>query len=153
MKWTFQVRYWLLILIKGLQMYQRSKLTVEKNICQLSRPWTLRFEPGWLADFFFDLQLWPLISLHPLDQNQCFVPHLKDPFQVCSETIVQGFWTTLKVCNCYSKQPFFNRAYVLRGRVFFGVSVRVDQNIKKVRKSSLKCIIMFNKTQVCSLQT
>ena len=33
---------------------------------------------------------------------------------------------TFKVCNCCSKHPYFNRAYVVRGRVFFGVSVGYD---------------------------
>ena len=32
------------------------------------------------ADIFFYLQLWPLMSLQPLDQNQCLVLHLKDYF-------------------------------------------------------------------------
>ena len=30
---------------------------------------------------------------------------------------------SFKVCNLCSKQPYFNRAYVVRGRVFFEVSV------------------------------
>ena len=32
---------------------------------------------------FSDLQLWSLISLQPLDQNQCLVPHLNDLFHIC----------------------------------------------------------------------
>ena len=55
---------------------------------------------------FFDLQLWPLISLQPLDQNQCLVPHLKDLFHICLETKAQGFWMTFKVCNHGSKYPY-----------------------------------------------
>ena len=31
-----------------------------------------------LADIFFQLQLWPLIFLQPLEQNQCLVPSMKD---------------------------------------------------------------------------
>ena len=53
--------------------------------------------------FFIHLQIWPLISLQPLDQNQCLVPHLKDLFHICLETKVQGFWMTFKVCNHGSK--------------------------------------------------
>ena len=43
--------------------------------------------PAVLADIFFDLQLSPLISLQPLDQNQCLVPQLKDLLHVYLEII------------------------------------------------------------------
>ena len=74
--------------------------------------------PAVLADTFFDLQLWPLISLQPLDQNQCLVPHMKDLLNICLEIKDQGFWMTFKVCNLGSKQPYFNRGYVVRGWIF-----------------------------------
>ena len=92
-----------MILIKGLQRYQRSKLEFRKNICQLGWPRAHGFEPGWSADIFYELQLWPLVSLQPLDQNQCLVPHLKDLFHICLETKIQGFWMTFNLCNLGSK--------------------------------------------------
>ena len=106
-----------------LQRYQRSKLEFEKNVCRPGRPRAQGVKPGWLAEIFFELQLWPLISLQPLNQNQCLVPHLKDSFHICLEIKVQGFWMTFSVCSCCSKHPYFNRAYIVRGWVVFGVSV------------------------------
>ena len=98
-----------MILVKGLQRYQRSKLEVEKNICQLSWPWALGFELG----RFSDLQLWSLIPLQPLDQNQCLVPHLKDLFHICLKLENQGHSMTFRICNLGSKQPHLYSAYVV----------------------------------------
>ena len=80
-----------------------------------SKPWPLvskqiwklwfnlmRLGPVALADFF-DLQLWPLISLQPLDQNQCLVPHMKVLFHIFLEIEGQGYCLTFKVCNLSSK--------------------------------------------------
>ena len=55
-----------------------------------------RFEPMRpgsvkLADIFFNLQLCPLISLQPLDQNQCLAPQLKDLYHINLEINAQGF--------------------------------------------------------------
>ena len=61
------------------------------------------FEPGQSADIFSKLQLWPLVFLQPLDQNQSLVLHLKDLFHICLETKVQGFWMNFNVCNHGSK--------------------------------------------------
>ena len=83
-----------------------------------------------MADIFSKLQLWPLVSLQTLDQNQWLVPHLKDLFHISLETKAQGFWITLNcliclgtkaqgfwmtfnVCNLDSNYPYFNRAYVV----------------------------------------
>ena len=107
------MNYWTLILVKGLQRYQRSNLEFGKNICQLGWPWTHGFEPGWSADIFYELQIWPLVSLQSLDQNQCLVLHLKDLFHICLGTKAQSFWKTFNVCNLGSKYPYFNRAYVV----------------------------------------
>ena len=107
-----------MILVKGLKRYQRSKLEVKKNICLRGRSRVHGFEPGWLADIFFDLQIWPLKSLQPLDQNQCLVPQMKDLLCIFSEIKGQSFWLTFKVCNLGSKQPYFNGAYVVRGWIF-----------------------------------
>ena len=79
-----------------------------------------RFEPmhpgsAELADIFSELQIWPLVSLQPLDQNQCLVLHLKDLFHICLEPKAQAFWMTFNLCNCGSKYPYFNRAYVVSG--------------------------------------
>ena len=117
------MRYQTLILVKRLQRYQRSKLEDEKNICQRGRPQAHGFEPGHSADIFFVLQLWPLISLQPLDQNQCLVPHLKDLLRICLENKAQGFWTSFKVCNLGSKYPCFIRAYVVRVLLFSFLAV------------------------------
>jgi len=100
------MRHSTLILVKGLQRYQRSKLGFEKNVCR-----SARFEPmspgsAELADILFELQLWPLISLHPLDQNQCLVLHLKVLFHICWEIKVQRFWRTFMVCNLDSNYPY-----------------------------------------------
>ena len=113
-----------MILVKRLQRYQRSKLEVEKNICQLGWARAHGFELGRSADISFDIQLWPLISLQPLDQNQCLVLHLKDIFHICLEIKVQGFWMTFKVFNLGSKWPHLHRAYVLR--VFTNISTTVS---------------------------
>ena len=113
-----------MILVKRLQRCQRSKLEDEKNICQRGRLRVLGFEPGWSADIFFDLQLWPLISLQPLDQNQCLVPHLKDLLCICWEIEAQGFWMSFKVCNHGSKYPYFNRAYVVSVKIQSHITVK-----------------------------
>ena len=47
--------------------------------------------------------IWPLISLQPLDQNQCLVPHFKDLLRICLEIKGQSFWMTFKVYNSSSK--------------------------------------------------
>ena len=47
------------------------------------------------------------------DQNQCLVPHLKDPLHICLEPENQGHGMTLNVCNLGSKYPYFNRAYLV----------------------------------------
>ena len=78
-------------------------------------PGCIGLESGARADIFFDLQLWPLISLRPLDQNQCLVPQLKDLFHNCLVDKAQGFWMTFNECNLGSKKPYFNRAYVVIG--------------------------------------
>ena len=102
-----------MIFVKRLQRYQRSKLEVEKNICQLGWPRVHGFEPGRSADIFSELQLWLMVTLQPLDKNGCIVPYLKDLFYICLETKVQGFWITFEICNLGSKYPYFNRAYVV----------------------------------------
>ena len=102
-----------MILVKGLQRYQRSKLEFEKNICQSARFEPMCPGPAQLADFFFKLQLSPLIFLQPLDQNKILVPHSKDLFHVCLEPEAQGHDMIFKVCNLSSKRPHLHRAYVL----------------------------------------
>ena len=109
------MRYYTSIFVKGLQSYHKSKLEFWKNICR-----SARFEPtgpgsAELADIFSELQLWPLVSLQPLDQNQCLVPHLKDLFCICLGIKAQSFWMTFNVCNLGSKNPYLNRAYVVSG--------------------------------------
>ena len=55
-------------------IYSGAKLRINKSLLKAE-----------LEDIFFNLQLWPLISLQPLDQNQCLVPHLKDLLRICLE--------------------------------------------------------------------
>ena len=77
--------------------------------------------------FFFDIQLWPLISLQPLDQYQCLVIHLKDLFHLCWGTKAQGIWMTFNVWNFGSKYPYFNRAYVILGVcILFVMAVEIE---------------------------
>ena len=83
---------------------------------------------GQIFFFFFDLQLWPLISLYPLDQNQPLVPHIKDLCHVCLETKGQGYWKTFKVYNLSSN---FNRAYVVKVWTFLVTAVHNNQNCIK----------------------
>ena len=59
-----------------------------------------------LAEIYYKFQLWPLISLQPIDWNQCLVHHLKDLFHICLEIKTQGFWMTFKVCNLGSNYPY-----------------------------------------------
>ena len=95
-----------MILVKRLQRYQRSKLEVKRNICQSAQFEPMHLGSAELADIFFNLQLKPLISLQPLDQNQCLVPHLKYLSNISLEIKAQGFWITFKVVNHGSKYPY-----------------------------------------------
>ena len=124
-----------MILVKGLQRYQRSKLEVKKNIYQMAGFEPMRTRLAALADTFFVLQLWPLISLQPLDQNQCLIPHLKDLLRICLEDKAQGFWTSFKVCNLGSKYPYINRAYVVRVLLFSFLALKTLGD--KISKQSL----------------
>ena len=73
-----------------LQRYCMSNLDFEKIIFQLGPPRAHGFERGQSEDIFPKLQLLPLVSLQPLDQNQCLVPHLKDLFHICLKIKAQG---------------------------------------------------------------
>ena len=107
----------------GAAKMSQVKVWVRKNICQLGQPRAHGFEPGQSADIFLELQLWPVISLQPLDQNQCLVPHFKDLSHICLEIKAQGFWMTFNTSNLGSKEPYFNRAYVVRVCTFFVTAV------------------------------
>ena len=98
-----------MILVKGLQRYQRLKLEVEKNICQLGWPCAHGFEPGWSADIFLasNFDLW----------------HMRDLLHICLETKGQGVWITFKVSNLGSKHFYFKRAYLVRVCTFFVTAV------------------------------
>ena len=72
-----------------------------------------RGQPSWQI-FFFNLPLWPLISLQLLDQNQCLVSHIKDLFHICLETKGQGFWTTFTLHHTALKSTplyYINRPF------------------------------------------
>ena len=112
-----------MILIKGLQIYQRSKSEFVKNVCQLGKPLAHGLKPGRSADIFSEPWLWPLVSLQPLNQNQCLVLHIKDLLHFCLETKGQGYWMTFKVCNLSSKWSYFNRACVVRVCTIFVMAV------------------------------
>ena len=75
--------------VKGYQSYAPSKLAVEKN----SRPF------GFEATFYIVVhgrilvkiinikleEFWAPTILLSLDQNECLIPHLKDPTHICLE--------------------------------------------------------------------
>ena len=107
-----------MILVKGLQWNQMSNLEVKKISANSALFKPMRPRSAQLADISFNLQLWPLISLQPLDQNQCLVPHLKDKSYFCLETEVQGYGMTFKVYSFGSKQPCFNSSCVVRVPIF-----------------------------------
>ena len=99
-----------MILVKGRQRYQRSKLEFAKNICRAAR-----FEPvcpgsAKLADIFSELQLWPLVSLQPLDPQYLF---RKIKTLQSNTNSVQESSSTFKTFYLQSKYPYFNGAYVL----------------------------------------
>ena len=98
---------------QGAAKISEVKVGGQKNICRAAGFEPMRSRSAALADIFFFLQLWPLVSLQPLDQNQCLVPHLKDLLCICLEIEAQGFWMSFKVCNLGSKYPYFNRAYLV----------------------------------------
>ena len=79
--------------------------------------WCEPMRPGSaeLADILSQLQLWPLVSLQPLDQNQYLVPHLKDLLCIGLEIKAESFWMTFNIWNICSKYPYFNRVYVVSG--------------------------------------
>ena len=62
----FQMRYCPLLLVKKLQKYQRSKLEVGKKSPTQPVSYPMHSGPG-CSGFFFDLKLWPLIFLQPLN--------------------------------------------------------------------------------------
>ena len=95
-----------MILIKGLWRYQRSKLEFKKSICQSFRFEPMRLGSAKLADIFFNFQLWPLISLQPLNQNHYLVLYLKDLIHICLKIKAQGFWMTFKACNLGPNYPY-----------------------------------------------
>ena len=97
-----------------------------------------------LADISSELQLWPLVSLQPLDQNQCLVPHLKDLFHICLETKVQGFWMTFNICNLSSKYPYFNRAYVVSSGFGCTHLYVIDSSIQSLAKKTMKNFDLFS---------
>ena len=96
-----------MFLIEGLQRYQRAKLEFKKNICRSA--WFKPMRPGSaeLPDIFSELQIWPLTSLQPLDQNQSLVPHLKDQFHICLEPKAQGCGMTFNRFYVGTKYPYF----------------------------------------------
>ena len=102
MKQIFQMKYSTLVLVKGLQKNQRSKLEVEKNLLDQhqSRICLSR-------QFLINLQLWPRIFLQPLDLQECTVPHLKDLINICLENESQGHYMTFNMIYDHSKYPHF----------------------------------------------
>ena len=92
------MRYYTLLNVLFLQSYGLSKLAVKKK----SRPF------GFEATFFVvvhrrilakikvvkEHKLWALTAPIPLAQNECLVPHLKDPIYICAELEAQVCDTT-----------------------------------------------------------
>ena len=50
-------------------------------------------------------EVWVPTILLPLDQNECLVPHLKDPIHICLEPEAQERGMTFKVIFGRSKYP------------------------------------------------
>ena len=88
---------------------KKSEVKVRKQNCLLDHIWHwCAYAQGQTGRFLFDLQIWPLIFLQPLDQNECLVHHLKDLPHICLEPKVQDHRMTFKVYNVGSKYvPLF----------------------------------------------
>ena len=91
-----------MILVKGLQKYQRSNLEVKKIYRFGPGRGHISLESGQVSNFFFDLQPWPLIFLQPHELQEHKVPHLKDLLHICLEPEARGHGVTFKVCNASS---------------------------------------------------
>ena len=97
-----------MILVKGLQKYQRSNLEVEKTSSapgvgtSVSNPAesAIFFQPPTLTSNIF------AAPWQPLHQNECLVPHLKDLFHICLEPEVQGHGTTFTNVIMAQSDPF-----------------------------------------------
>ena len=66
----------------------RKKLSTQPELVPM-RPHTSE-----VADYFFNLQFWPLIFMQPLQQNECLVAHLKK--SICLDPDAQGSGTILR---------------------------------------------------------
>ena len=75
--------------------------------CKLIQIWDWCAGARLIWQIFFDLQLWPLIFLQPLDLQGCTVPHLKDMIHICSETESQGHGITFNKIYLHSNYPYF----------------------------------------------
>ena len=90
-----------------LQKYQRSKLEIKKKLPVLPDPGRGRFESGRIGNFVFNLQLWPLILLQPLDLQEQTVPHLKDLIHISLDTDAQVRSQNSRIVQANSKYPHF----------------------------------------------
>ena len=52
-------------------------------------------------------EVWVPTILLPLDQNECLVPHLKDPIHICLESATQDPSTTQRILYALSNNPCF----------------------------------------------
>ena len=81
-----------MILVKGLQRYQRSKLEVNKNICLLARFENDAPRAGCVGRYFFLPLTLTSDILQPQDQNKFLVPHLTVPIHTCLEPEILRLW-------------------------------------------------------------
>ena len=104
----FQIRYWTLILVKGLQKYQRSKLEVEKTSTGLA-PGRRRIslKSSRVGNFYSTSNFDLMIFLQPLDLQGCAVSCLKDLINICLENESQGYGMTFNMIYVCSKYPYF----------------------------------------------
>ena len=105
------------------------------RLCQIRVRWARG--PADLADFF-DLQLWPLIFLQPLNLQGCTVPHLKDLIHICLKTESQGHGMTFNMIYLCSKYPYF---ISYRGFVKTEVGCTVDGQVKQ--KNEIIILVKF----------
>ena len=103
----FEMKYFVLLMVKRLQKYQWSKLEVDRNLSDQPGPGRISLESGCVINFLStsNFDLW--FFLQPLDLRDYAVPHLKDLIHICLETESQGHDITFNVIYICSKYPHF----------------------------------------------
>ena len=79
----------------------------ENKNCWLSLIWQQHNCAQLNSQIYFNVLLWPLIFLQPLDLEGCTVSHLKDLIHICLEPEAQGHGMTFNRFYVGSKYPYF----------------------------------------------